>query len=178
MQSWFFTAWPAFLDHCALVNTYWLLIGRAMVPHDWLNFDIQYLGPQTSKSKSDRSMWSLLSPPIGQLILAPDWSSQGDSWLVKILNQISQPTDLQIKIWNVITGDPHKSPIPHSSLKRNLNNWFKSFADPKVFRYFCTELYLFVFHITFRLILPHFNWKILAVKKLKLYMRNDLTVSR
>ena len=65
-------------------------------------------------------MWSLLSPPIGQLILSPDWSSQGDSWLVKILNQISQPADLQIKIWHVITGDPPKSPIPHFSLKRNL----------------------------------------------------------
>ena len=92
-------------------------------------------------------MWSLLSPPIGQLILAPDWSSQGDSWLVKILNQISQPTDLQIKIWHVITGDRRKSPIPHSSLKRNLNNWFKSFSDLKVLRYFCTELYLFIFNV-------------------------------
>ena len=115
--------WPKICDHqwvSPLVNTYWLLIGRAMVPPDWLNFDIQYLGPQTSKSKSDRSMWSLLSLPIGQLILAPDWSSQGQSWLVKILNQISQPTDLQIKIWHVITGDPPKSPIPHFSLKRNL----------------------------------------------------------
>ena len=128
-----------------------LPIGQHILTPDWSSHAAWWLiellhpisCPQTSKSKSDRSMWSLLSLLNGQLILAPDWSSQGHSWLVKILNQISQPTDLQIKIWHVITGDPHKSPIPHSSLKRNLNNWFKSFADPKVLRYFCTELYLF-----------------------------------
>ena len=43
--------WGALL----LVKTYCLLIGPARVPPDWLIFNIQYLSPQTSESKSDKS---------------------------------------------------------------------------------------------------------------------------
>ena len=53
-------------------------------------------------------MWSLVSLPIGQHILTPDWSSHGASWLVELWHPISWPTDLQIKIWQnyVITVEP------------------------------------------------------------------------
>ena len=129
-----------------------LPIGQHILTPDWSSHGASWLvelwHPISWPTDLQIKIWQkyviTVEPPIGQLILAPDWSSQGDSWLVKILNQISQPTDLQIKIWHVITGDRRKSPIPHSSLKKNLNNWFKSFSDLKVLRYFCTELYLFL----------------------------------
>ena len=63
-----------------------------------LNFQSQYQSPGSSKSKSNKRIWSLGSPPIGQNILPPDWSSQGASWLVNLQHPISQPTDLRIKI--------------------------------------------------------------------------------
>ena len=48
-------------------------------PHHSLNpnFQGQYLSPGSSNSKLDKRMWLLVSLPIGQHILAPDWSSQG-----------------------------------------------------------------------------------------------------
>ena len=54
-------------------------------------------------------MWLLVSLPIGQHILPPDWSSQGDSWLVKLWQKISHPQTFKLKSEkkkNLITGEP------------------------------------------------------------------------
>ena len=76
-------------------------------------------------------MWLLVSLPIGQLIvLCPDWSSHSDSWLVELEQQISQPTDLQIKIWQkyLITGGPPQFPISLSINK--LHSLVLHMSDP------------------------------------------------
>ena len=46
-----------------LVASFWLLIGWARVTPDWSNFDIKYLSPLASKSKSEKGMWLLESFP-------------------------------------------------------------------------------------------------------------------
>ena len=64
-----------------LVKTYCLLIGWARVPLDRSNFDIQYLSPQTSKSKSKKwvnhcgaSLLANTHYTVGRTRVSTDWS--------------------------------------------------------------------------------------------------------
>ena len=61
-----------------------LTIGQHILPPDsrlikpeW--FNIQYLSPQTSKSKSDRRMWSLVSTLVNTYWIG--WSKEPPDWL-------------------------------------------------------------------------------------------------